>query len=244
MTGTVQPAFIAFGAFVAYAIVIAVVWRVTGTRYDHLVDSRSTVVRGIVVPIGLGALLLAAVATWQGWWSAALWPGAAGPAWAWVVPALFGLVAILNVGTIDWRSASRSLLPLLLVGTLLVGFAEELLTRGLLAVGLRESGATVLGVWLGTSLLFAVLHGINALFGQSVRLTLTQVVTAFLAGSALFVSVTVSGSLILAMALHALWDFGTLGVQATGAKPRPVAGVLAIGVLLLGTVAALVLSLS
>jgi membrane protease YdiL (CAAX protease family) len=241
---TMQPALIAFLAFVAYVAAVGVVWRATGTRYDHLVDSRSTILRGIVLPIGLGALLLVAVTTWQGWWGAALWPDAGGPAWTWAVPVLFGVVALLNVAAIDWRSARRTLLPLLVLGTLLVGFAEELLTRGMLAVGLRDSGATVLGVWLGTSVLFALLHGLNALFGQSVRQTATQVLMAFLAGSALFVSVTVSGSLILAMALHALWDFGTLGVLATGARQRPLTGLLGLGTLLLGLVAALVVALA
>jgi membrane protease YdiL (CAAX protease family) len=214
-----NPAFAAIAVFVAYGVLVGVLWRLTGTRYDHLVDSRSTILRGIVLPIGLGGVLLAVMTTWFGWWDAALFPGASGPTWALVVPLLFGL---------DWRSAKARLLPLLLVGTLVVGFAEELATRGQLAVGLREAGSPEVAVWLVTSVLFALLHGMNVLFGQSGKATITQVVAAFFAGTVLYVTLMTTGSLIVAMVLHALWDFGTLGILATDRQQRPIAGILAL----------------
>ena len=178
-----NPAVAALAVFVAYTVLVGVLWRLTGTRYDHLVDSRSTILRGIVLPIGLGGLLLAVMTTWFGWWESALLPGASGPSWALIVPLLFAVVAVLNIASIDWRSAKARLLPLLLLGTALVGFAEELASRGQLAVGLRESGASEVTVWLVTSILFALLHGMNVLFGQSGRTTLLQVVAAFFAGT-------------------------------------------------------------
>jgi CAAX protease family protein len=227
-----NPAVVAIAVFVAYGVLVGIVWRLTGTRYDHLVDSRSTIVRGIVLPIGLGSALLAVVTTWLGWWDAALFPGATGPSWALVVPVLFGVVAVLNIATIDWRSAKARLLPLLLVGTLAVGFAEELATRGQLVVGLREAGSSEAVVWLVTSVLFALLHGMNVLFGQSGRATATQVVAAFLAGTALYVTLMVTGSLIVGMVLHALWDFGALGILATDRQQRPAAGILSLATFL------------
>lgn len=219
-----QPWLIALAAFVGYVAVVGIVWRATGTHYDHLVDTRSTVLRGIVLPIGLGALLLAAVTTWQGWWPAALSPAATGPAWVWIVPALWLLVALLNISSIDWSAAGARLVPLIVVGVVLVGFAEELATRGILVVGMRDSGATELVVWLVSSGLFALLHGLNAFFGQSAQATVVQMVMSFFAGTALFVTVMVSGSLVLAMALHALWDAGTLGIAATGGTQKRLAG--------------------
>jgi len=54
---------IAIGVFVAYMLLVGIFWRATGTRYDHLVDSPSQVVRGIILPIGLGAVLLAIATT-------------------------------------------------------------------------------------------------------------------------------------------------------------------------------------
>jgi membrane protease YdiL (CAAX protease family) len=232
-----NPALAAVAVFVAYMVLVGVLWRVTGTRYDHLVDSRSTILRGIILPIGLGAVLLAVATTWFGWWEPALVPGATGPSWALIVPLMFGLVAILNIATIDWRSAKARLLPLLLVGTVLVGFAEELATRGQLVVGLRESGSSEVAVWLITSVLFALLHGMNVLFGQSGRATVTQILAAFFAGTALYVTLLTTGSLIVGMVLHALWDFGALGILATGREQRPVAGILGLATFLVAAAA-------
>jgi uncharacterized protein len=238
-----NPALAAIGVFVAYTVLVGILWRLTGTRYDHLVDSRSTIARGIVLPIGLGALLLVVTVTWFGWWEPAVFPGVTAPAWALAVPVLVGLVAVINIATIDWRSSQARLLPLLVVGVALVGFAEELVTRGQLVVGLREGGASELVVWLVTSLLFGLLHGINALFGQSGRQTAVQVVAAFFAGSAFFVTVTATGTLVVAMVLHALWDLGTLGIQATGRQQRPAAGLLALLTFGVAAVVAFVISI-
>ena len=225
----VTPVLTAVGTFLAYALLVGVVWRLTGTRYDALVDSRGHVVRGIILPIGLGAVFLALVTTWLGWWDAALVEESrSGPVWVLIVPGLFGLVAILNITSIDFRTAGARLLPLILIGTLLVGFSEELLSRGILVVGLRDGGAAEWVVWLVTSALFALLHGMNALFGQSMRATGAQMVAAFAAGTTLYVTLMSTGNLIVGMVLHAAWDFGALGVLATDAKQRPVTGVLSL----------------
>lgn len=239
-----SPALAAVAIFVAYTVLVGVLWRLTGTRYDHLVDSRRTIVRGIVLPIGLGGVLLAMVTTWFGWWDAALFPGSLGPRWVLVVPLLFALVAVLNIALIGWRAPRARLLPLLLVGTLLVGFAEELASRGVLAVGLREAGASEVVVWLVTSVLFSLLHAMNVLFGQSGRTTLVQLVMAFFAGSALYVTVMSTGSLLVAMVLHALWDFGTLGILATERQQKPFVGLLAFATFALAAVAAIAVATS
>ena len=237
-----NPAVAAIAVFVAYTVVVGILWRLTGTRYDHLVDSRSTILRGIVLPIGLGGVLLAVVTTWFGWWEQALFPGSVGPTWVLVVPALFALVAVANIALIGWRTPRARLLPLLLVGTLLVGLAEELASRGVLAVGLREAGASEIVVWLVTSILFSLLHAMNVLFGQPARTTLVQLVMAFFAGSALYVTVMSTGSLLVAMVLHALWDFGTFGILATERQQKPLVGLLALAVLALSVVAAIVVA--
>jgi membrane protease YdiL (CAAX protease family) len=221
--------FVPIAILVVYLIVVGVIWRVTGTRYDALVDTREHVIKGIVLPIGLGAVFLAIATTWLGWWRPALVQDPrSGPWWALVVPMLFAAVAALNIATIDYRSAKARILPLVFLGTLLVGFAEEMATRGLPVVGFRQAGLSEWAVWLLTSLLFALLHGMNAFFGQSVRDTVVQMLMSFLAGTVLYVTRMTTGTLIVAMLLHALWDFGTLGVQATDAKQKPLAGALAL----------------
>ena len=220
-----QPVWVAVGLFVAYMAVVGLAWRATGTRYDALVDSREHVVRGIILSIGLGAVLLVIVTTWVGWWQAALGEGVrVGPAWVLVVPVLLGLIALVNIASIDFRSPQARLVPWILVGTLIVGFAEELVTRGTLVVGLRDGGVGEVWVWLITSALFALLHAMNALFGQSTQKTLVQVVMTFFAGTAFYVTLMTTGSLVVGMVLHALWDLGALGITATNGRQRPVAG--------------------
>ncbi len=224
-----QPALAVIGIFLAYTAIVAAMWQVTGTKYDEMVESRSTVLRGIVLSIGVGAVFLAIVTTWLGWWNFALFEGGrSGPAWVLVVPILFGLVALLNISSIDFRAPKARLLPWILLGTLLVGFAEELVTRGILVVGFRQAGWSQLAVWLGSSILFGLLHAINVLFGQSGKTTIIQIVLAFVAGTAFFVTLISTGTLLVGMVLHALWDFGTLGVQATDGKQRKATGLFAL----------------
>lgn len=229
---------ISVGVFVAYMVIVGGLWRLTGTRYDALVDTRAHVVRGIILPIGVGALFLAGVTSWLGWWDLALFePARSSATWALAIPALVAVVALLTIGTIDFRSPAASRLPLILVGTLLVGFAEELASRGVLLVGLREGGANEWVVWLVTSALFALLHGMNALFGQSVQLTMTQILMAFAAGTAFYISLMTTGTLLVPMLLHALWDFGTLGHLATDSPQKPAVGLLGLGTFALALVA-------
>lgn len=228
---------ISVGVFVAYMAIVGVLWRVTGTRYDALVDSRAHVVRGIILPIGVGGLFLAVATTWLGWWDLALFePARSSATWALIIPVLVAVVAVLTIVTIDFRSAAAKRLPLILVGTLLVGFAEELASRGVLLVGLREGGASEWVVWLVTSLLFALLHGMNALVGQSVQVTITQILMAFAAGTAFYISLMTTGTLLVPMLLHALWDFGTLGHLATDSPQKPAVGLLGLGTFALALV--------
>jgi membrane protease YdiL (CAAX protease family) len=239
-----NPVLVAVGIYVAYVVVVAVVWRVNGVHYLHLADDRRSVVRGIVVPIGLGALLLAVATSVLGWWHPVLFDdGRTGPGWALAVPVLFAIACVLGLATIDWRSEKRSLLPALAVGTLLVGFAEEVLTRGLLVEGARQAGWSALGVFLLSTLLFSALHALNAFFGVPLRGTLVQLALTFVAGAAFYVMRLSTGTLLVGILLHAAWDFTTLGAAATGRTPKP-ATLAAVGLCYLATLAALVVMLT
>ncbi|MGS0688285.1 CPBP family intramembrane glutamic endopeptidase [Nakamurella sp. GG22] len=236
MSTDTQP-LIAIGLFVVYTVLVAVLWRINHVRYDALVKSRGSILRGIVVPIGLGAALLIAATTVLGWWPAVLSETVrSGPGWALIVPALFAVAALISRTSIDFRSPQARLLPVLAVGTVLVGVAEELLCRGLLIVGPREGGWTEVAVFLVSTTLFALLHGINMFFGQPAGTTAVQIAVAFLAGTTLYITRMTTGSLLVCMVLHALWDFALLGTVATGGKSRPAAGLLANGTFLLGLV--------
>jgi membrane protease YdiL (CAAX protease family) len=223
----VQPKlWISFLLFLVYAAIVVGIWAINDVDYETLGDTTSNVIRGIVVPIGVGAIFLAIAASWLGWWRPAVKEDAkAGPRWAVLLPiALFAYV-LLGLSGIDFGSDATKVLPALAFGTALVGFSEEFLTRGLMLVGFRGSLSEA-GVWFLTSLMFGLLHGVNVFFGQSVGQTAFQMGFAFLLGSAFYLVRRVTGLLVVGMVIHALWDFGTLGTDATGGKAPLVANLL------------------
>jgi membrane protease YdiL (CAAX protease family) len=234
----------AVGAYLAYLALVVVLWKLGKVRYDRLVESRRSVLTGIVGPIGAGLVLLAGITTALGWWDEVLTQERRGPAWALVVPVVFGLAGLANLLRTDWRHPKARLVPWIVLGVLLVGAAEELLNRGLLVVGAQTAGWSMLAVWLFSSVLFGLLHGINGFFGLPWSGVGAQILLAFLGGTALFVSLMATGSLVVCMLLHALWDLGTLSSGATERQPRPLQLVLVGLAYLSGIVAVLPVVLS
>lgn len=117
---------------------------------------------------------------------------------------------------------------------MLVGFNEEIVTRGLLLTGLRANVREPLA-WFLSSALFALMHAVNALNGAPLGETMQQMGFAFLGGTAFYILRRVTGNLIWAMVLHGAWDFTTF---ASGHAPGPVSVGLYIGVV--GEILALV----
>jgi membrane protease YdiL (CAAX protease family) len=214
----VQPrAGIAVLLAVVYTAVVSGLWWLTGTDYRTVGDSTANVLRGIVLPVGAGAVFLAAAATYLGWWRPALREERrAGPRWLLLVPTFFFLAAFGTLMSGDISAIDPAQLVALAAGVLLVGFSEEMLCRGLGLVGLRGSVSEP-AAWLWSCVIFALLHGVNALFGQSIGSTLLQMAVAVAAGTAFYVIRRISGLLIWCMLLHAFWDFGTLSSDAAPA---------------------------
>lgn len=183
---------------------------VVGLDYDAVGDTTSTVMKGIVIPIGLGAVFMAIITSYLGWWRPAIREDLRAPKWLWVVPVLIALpgVGFLVAGA---PSAGRSggYLLSLAVGTLLVGFSEEMLCRGTGLVGLR-GGFKEPVAWAVSCLIFGLIHALNAFFGQGLGSTIMQIISAFLAGSVFYLTRRLAGTLVVAMVLHAWIDFSTL----------------------------------
>ncbi len=220
-------------ALIIYMVIVVVLWAVNDVDYATVQDSTDLMIKGIIIPIGLGSLFLILLTSWWGWWSPAMreQPIVA-PRWTLTVPVLLLLAVLLNIFTVDFGAKPASYYLVLAAGVALIGFAEELVTRGLIIVGLRADLSKV-WVWLISSFLFGLLHSINALFGQGASDTVTQIIFAFVLGTALYVVRMATGLLFVAMILHALWDFGVLGANGTGGEPSSIGGVLAmLGIIL------------
>jgi hypothetical protein len=159
-----------------------------------------------------------------GWWQPALFEKKAGSGWMWLAPALLLIAGLSTLVARDLTKLNLIYVLTLAVGVALVGFSEEMLTRGLGLVGYRGS----LGegwAWFASSLTFGLLHGLNILFGQAFAPTLQQIVTAFFSGTVFYVLRRITGSLVWAMALHAIWDFCSL---SAGTVPPGPLGILAL----------------
>lgn len=74
------------------------------------------------------------------------------------------LLALVGLATSDKSGVTRSMLWLLVTGCPLVGFCEEVATRGALIVGLRGR-LTEPWVWFVSTLLFGLMHLPNWVFG-------------------------------------------------------------------------------
>ncbi|WP_181435839.1 CPBP family intramembrane glutamic endopeptidase [Curtobacterium sp. MCSS17_006] len=218
---------IGFAVFVGYLALITVVQLSSGIPFPEWGDNARNLFFGSGLSLIIASIVLAAVITGLGWWRPVLREREPSRhRWALIAPALMALIAIAGLIGSEWSAVSGAFLAAALV-LLLVGFTEEVTVRGVLLVALRSRMPEV-WVWLITTAAFALMHLVNIVLGQSVASTLSQVFSAFMFGNVLYVLRRVAGTLLPAMALHALWDF-SLFIQGTGAV-APFAGV--VGVLL------------
>lgn len=199
---------------VAFAVVSAFRAR-PSDDYPTLGQTVDSVVRSLVLPEGIAVVALAVVVTGIGWWRIATVDPTRSPLrWTMIAPLGVLLVCIARLPLVDWTALPVRYFLLLTVGVLFVGSFEELMTRGVLLVGLRRRLPEV-GVWIASCVLFGLLHLLNALAGAGIGVTLVQVVFAASFGSTLYVARRLTGNLLLPILLHAFWDFGSIGVQAT-----------------------------
>jgi membrane protease YdiL (CAAX protease family) len=212
-------------AVLGYLVVVFAVWMIIGLDYDEIGDTVENVRDGIVLSVGAGVVYLVIITTVLGWWKPAIHePRRVGSRWMWAVPVLLLLGALINLATTKWGEIDRigPYVGLLALGTLLVGFSEELLTRGLAIVGGRGS-LHERWVWVFSSAIFGLIHVPNMFFGQGGATTVRQVLFAFGVGMTYYVTRRISGTLLVTMVLHTLWDF-SLFVQAhsvEGLKDEP-----------------------
>jgi len=203
---------LAFGIAVGYALLFLALEAIMGVGYDEIGTTTDSIVKGIVVPVGIVAVVLIVVTTWLGWWRPALrelpTDPARPPRWLLIVPILVFIATLLGIDFSNLGDMGAAMILWLAIGTALVGFSEEIAYRGLAVVGFR-GGYSEVRVWLFTSILFGLLHGVNVVLGQGAVLTVRQVIFAFVIGSVFYAIRRISGTIVVAMVVHALWDFGT-----------------------------------
>lgn len=208
--------------FIGYLAVIVVANLIFARHFDFgdVGASANNTRDGVVLPVLAASIYLTIVTTLFGWWKPALRDSAAArraPAWMWALPALALVVCVANLTRSEHRGDFTNAHWLwVIVGFALVGYSEELMTRGLLVTGFRAKYGEMKVMYL-TSLLFGVMHGLNLVFGQALGTTIVQLVGTIPMGIMFYMLRRTTGALFVPMAIHALWDISIIVFGGTGA---------------------------
>jgi membrane protease YdiL (CAAX protease family) len=148
------------------------------------------------------ALVLAAYFTLRRKWSYfGFRPLSSIPSGNWIYFAPL-LLILLIIGVKGFREISASEVLFYLLFTLLVGFVEESIYRGLILKTLLAKGVKT--AVIVSSLLFSITHILNALSGQNMTQTLLQVIYALLIGTVLALLMVKNDNIIPLILFHFL----------------------------------------
>lgn len=221
---------IAIGCYVAYLFIVIGAMMAGGANYLDMVGP-DVIFGSIVLPLTLGAIFLAVVLSWLGWWKPMMHEGElASPAWLkWPIILIAATMIIVGLTATEWSNIAVSHLMLLVAAGILVGFNEEALCRGIMVLGFREGGRSEAWVLIMSSLFFGMLHLPNALIGLPLGGAALQVVFAATMGAGFYVLRRTTGSLLIPMVIHGLWDFASFSRGASGAEPPAMQSVVQFG---------------
>jgi membrane protease YdiL (CAAX protease family) len=159
------------------------------------------------LPILVGCLLLIGFALSLGWLREIFGPQPiGGRVWMWIAIAVVLLFNILRFATIDYDDVGFDVVATWLLTGLFIGFAEEVLTRGLVVNLLRRAGSREIVVAVISAAVFAGLHAGNLLSGQAPFATLLQLLYTFAFGICMYLALRVTGTIVAPILLHASTD--------------------------------------
>ncbi len=121
---------------------------------------------------------------------------------------LWWVAIAVRLAGVRWGDVPMDLLAAIVASGVLVGFAEEILFRGLFLRGLREGGRAESSAAIWTAIAFVLFHLPNVFMGMG-AIGLVQVFIATLSGSLLYVFRRYYGAIGPAMVAHGAWDIST-----------------------------------
>ena len=189
---------------------------------EDLFATPQSVFFGLMLPLIIGSVLLAGFVLSVGWFRElfAKQP-IRGRWWMWAAPIVILAAVVLRLLGIDYGSYEGSVVAVAMLSGVFIGFAEEILTRGLVVKMLRDAGSSEWIVMVVSSLIFALLHASNLLSGQPLVTVLVTVVYTFGFGVCMYLTLRVTGNLIWPILVHGLYDptlfLSTGGIDHAGA---------------------------
>ena len=209
-----------FWFVIALEVAVVLAYLLSGTVAHFMMLSNLT----MMLTANLGLSIFAAILlSMLGWWVAV---GFAAPKkrndlWYYVIPFLptvpFFPAIVRQIAKLEF--AIQPLVLEVLMLTLLVAFAEEVIFRGLMLNALKARGAWT--AVIVSSMLFGLSHSLNLLSGQHLAETATQVVFALTTGF-MFASLVLRKGLLWPLVVaHFLIDFLPMSLVGNLSYPVP-----------------------
>ncbi|MBD8583567.1 CPBP family intramembrane metalloprotease [Frigoribacterium sp. CFBP 8766] len=169
--------------------------------------SASYVLVLIVVPVLIGSLILVGFGASLGWLRGLFArQDVPGRGWMWIAVAVVLLFNVLRFASIDYGAAGFDWVAAWLLAGLVIGFSEEVLTRGYVVRIMRSAGRSEIAVGLVSAALFSLLHATNLFTGQALVPTMLQMLYTFFFGLCMYLALRVTGTIIAPILLHASTD--------------------------------------
>lgn len=204
------------GLFVAHVVIwiglIAVIPGSDRVSFEFLGDESTPFVRQFVIPLLAVVAFQTLVVRKLGWWSSVMRDSATtDKTWLWAPIGLFIVIAIAGTFATDgWTDAGTSYVIGLAATVILVGVTEEFTFRGLLLVGARRIFSREWHAAIFAAALFGLFHLPNALLGNPLSDEIPHVVQTAMLGLVFYALRRLSGTILVPMAIHAVWDFAVL----------------------------------
>jgi membrane protease YdiL (CAAX protease family) len=139
----------------------------------------------------------------------------------------FAAAIVIRLVAVRWSAVDVPLFVVTIGLGALIGYAEELLFRGIVLRSLRTRGRTEASAALWTAAGFGLFHLPNLLVGVG-ALQAGQIVLAAITGVSLYLLRRYRGTIVMAMVGHGIWDISTFLVATNDAV-----GVVLLNVLLI-----------
>lgn len=200
---------VGLAAVVVYLFFAAVLGNVFGDLAGD--DDTAEFVLSHYVPLPIAIIIAVLFLRWAGW-GRSVWAERPTPTlqprrwWLVSIPVLMVLLPLVQLVDVPWGARPLGTVLLVILGTAMVGFGEELVLRGILLDAVRARHGELVTM-LVTAVVFALAHIVGSIWaGVPFAAILFQVAVLFMNGTLYYWVRRVSGRLWVAMAVHALTD--------------------------------------
>jgi hypothetical protein len=190
-----------------FVLIVATVFTLDATLSTPGYTETRDVGGRLVVRMAFPLAFVCVVITALGWWRPVLVDHLPVRRWVWIVPAAIAVTALAATNYAGLAAKPASFVVLLLLGSLMVGLAEELLFRGVGVTAFRVNGHGEGAVALWTTVVFSLAHAASLLGGP------LQVLSTLGAGYLYYLVRRVTGTLLAAALVHGLWDVGVFSAS-------------------------------